>query len=135
MIISFKLFIPRGYPSILLNTAKCILNQVPIFVHAPVNILITELQNQLALMQAKLDVLQEDKVEMQARIDHLLAELKLSKSQKYGKKSEKAPRGTFNETEQHKSTEPPKHHKKGKQTLAAHLALPLIWHIQVSAVH
>ncbi|WP_257326526.1 IS66 family transposase zinc-finger binding domain-containing protein [Pseudoalteromonas rhizosphaerae] len=53
---------------------------------------------------------------MQARIDHLLAELKLSKSQKYGKKSEKAPRGA----EQHKSTEPPKHHKKGKQTLAAH---------------
>ena len=65
------------------------------------NILITELQNQLALMQAKLDALQEDKVEMQARIDHLLAENKLSKSQKYGKKREKAPRGTFNEAEQH----------------------------------
>ncbi|WP_350670786.1 transposase, partial [Pseudoalteromonas sp. CAL494-MNA-CIBAN-0108] len=90
-------------------------------------ILITELQNQLALMQAKLDglekdkiSLQEDKVEMQSRIDHLLAELKLSKSQKYGKKSEKAPRGTFNEAEQHKTTEPPKHHKKGKQILAEH---------------
>ena len=59
----------------------------------PDTILITELQNQLALMQAKLDglekdkiSLQEDKVEMQSRIDHLLAELKLSKSQKYGKK-------------------------------------------------
>ncbi|MDC9567063.1 hypothetical protein PSI06_20275 [Pseudoalteromonas sp. GABNS16E] len=52
----------------------------------PDTILITELQNQLALMQAKLDALQEDKVEMQSRIDHLLAELKLSKSQKYGKK-------------------------------------------------
>ena len=86
----------------------------------PDTILITELQNQLALMQAKLDALQEDKVEMQSRIDHLLAELKLSKSQKYGKKSEKAPRGTFNEAEQHKTTEPPKHHKKGKQTLAEH---------------
>lgn len=83
------------------------------------NILITELQNQLALMQAKLDALQEDKVEMQARTDHLLAELKLSKSQKYGKKSEKAPRGTFNEAEQHKSTEPPKHHKKGKQAFGS----------------
>jgi transposase len=93
----------------------------------PDTILITELQNQLALMQAKLDglekdkiSLQEDKVEMQSRIDHLLAELKLSKSQKYGKKSEKAPRGTFNEAEQHKTTEPPKHHKKGKQILAEH---------------
>ena len=52
----------------------------------PDTILITELQNQLALMQSKLDALQEDKVEMQSRIDHLLAELKLSKSQKYGKK-------------------------------------------------
>lgn len=85
------------------------------------------LQNQLAQMQAQIDALQkdkqtlqEDKVEMQTRIDHLLAELTLSKSQKYGKKSERSPRGTFNEAEQHKSTEPPKHHKKGKQTLAAH---------------
>jgi transposase len=85
------------------------------------------LQNQLAQMQAQIDALQkdkavwqEDKVEMQTRIDHLLAELKLSKSQKYGRKSEKAPRGTFNEAEQHKTTEPPKHHKKGKQSLAEH---------------
>ncbi len=88
---------------------------------------LTELQNQLARMQAQIDALQkdkaawqEDKVEMQTRIDHLLAELKLSKSQKYGRKSEKAPKGTFNEAEQHKTTEPAKHHKKGKQTLAEH---------------
>ena len=95
---------------------------------------LAELQNQLARMQAKIDALQksnttleedkaawqEDKVEMQARIDHLLAELTLSKSHKYGKKSEKSPRGTFNEAEQHKPNEPPKHHKKGKQTLAEH---------------
>jgi len=95
---------------------------------------LAKLQNQLARMQAQIDALQkskstleedkaawqEDKIEMQARIDHLLAELKLSKSQKYGKKSEKSPRGTFNEAEQHKPNEPPKHHKKGKQTLAEH---------------
>lgn len=62
----------------------------------------------------------EDKAEMQLRIGHLLAELKLSKSQKYGKKSEKAPRGTFNEAEQHKPKAEPKHHKKGKQVLAEH---------------
>jgi len=87
---------------------------------------LTELHNQLARMQAQIDALQkdkatwqEDKLEMQTRIDHLLAQLKLSKSQKYGKKSEKAPRGTFNEAEQHKSTEP-QHHKKGKQTLPKH---------------
>ncbi len=60
----------------------------------------------------------EDKAEMQTRIDNLLAELKLSKSQKYGKKSEKTPRGTFNEAEQHQVKSEPKHHKKGKQVLA-----------------
>ena len=54
---------------------------------------------------------------MQTRIDHLLAELTLSKSQKHGRKSEKFPRGTFNEAEQHKKTEPPKHHKKVRKHL------------------
>lgn len=107
---------------------------------------LTALQNQLAQMQAQIDALEkdkatlqedkatwlEDKVEMQARIDHLLAELKLSKSQKYGKKSEKAPRGTFNEAEQHKSTEPPNHHKKGKQTLAAHFEREEVEHTLTS---
>tara|TARA_R110000772_G_scaffold77240_1_gene166490 strand:- start:73 stop:1596 length:1524 start_codon:yes stop_codon:yes gene_type:complete len=101
----------------------------------PDNTQLTELQNQLALMQAQINALQkdkqslqEDKAEMQARIDHLLAELKLSKSQKYGKKSEKAPRGTFNEAEQHKVSEPPQHHKKGKQTLAEHFTREIVEH-------
>jgi transposase len=108
----------------------------------PDNTQLTELQNRLAQMQAQIDALQieklswktekdafkEDKVEMQARIDHLLAELKLSKSQKYGKKSEKAPRGTFNEAEQHKVSEPPQHHKKGKQTLAEHFTREVVEH-------
>lgn len=96
---------------------------------------LTALQKQLAHMQAQIDALQkdkatlqEDKVEMQTRIDHLLAELKLSKSQKYGKKSEKAPRGTFNEAEQHKTSEPPQHHKKGKQTLAEHFVREEVEH-------
>jgi transposase len=83
-------------------------------------------QKQLVRLQVQIDTLQaekqawvEDKMEMQTRIDHLLAELKLSQSQKYGKKSEKAPRGTSNEAEQHQSSEPPQHHKKGKQVLAS----------------
>jgi transposase len=62
----------------------------------------------------------EDKAEMQLRIAHLLTELKLSKSQKYGKKSEKTPRGTFNEAEKHQPKSEPKHYKKGKQVLAEH---------------
>ncbi|WP_350552657.1 IS66 family transposase zinc-finger binding domain-containing protein, partial [Pseudoalteromonas sp. 120-MNA-CIBAN-0494] len=41
---------------------------------------------------------------------------------------EKAPRGTFNEAEQHKTTEPPKHHKKGKQTLAEHFEREVVEH-------
>ncbi|WP_083494331.1 IS66 family transposase zinc-finger binding domain-containing protein [Colwellia sp. MT41] len=93
---------------------------------------LAELQKQLARMQAQIDALHEDKVEMQTRIDHLLAELKLRQSQKYGRKSEKAPRGTFNEAEQHKTTEPPKHHKKGKQTLAEHFEREVIEHTLTS---
>ena len=88
---------------------------------------LTDSQKQLARLQAQIDTLQaekrawvEDKLEMQTRIDHLLAELKLSQSQKYGQKSEKAPRGTFNEAEQHKTSGSPQHHKKGKQVLASH---------------
>ena len=88
---------------------------------------LTDSQKQLVRLQAQIDTLQaekrvwvEDKLEMQTRIDHLLAELKLSQSQKYGQKSEKAPRGTFNEAEQHKTSGTPQHHKKGKQVLASH---------------
>jgi transposase len=106
---------------------------------------LTQHQKQLAHMQAQIDALQksnatlesdkaiwqEDKVEMQTRIDHLLAELKLSKSQKYGRKSEKAPRGTFNEAEQHKTSELPKHHKKGKKILAEHFEREVIEHILI----
>jgi hypothetical protein len=36
---------------------------------------------------------------VQVRIDHLLAELALSQSQKYAKKSKKSPRGILNEAE------------------------------------
>ena len=97
------------------------------------NAQINQLQKQLAALQAQVDALQQDKqilkedmVEMQTRIDHLLAELKLNKSQKYGKKSEKAPRGTFNEAEQAKPE--PKNYKKGKQALPEDLPREKIEH-------
>jgi transposase len=96
---------------------------------------LTESQKQLVRLQAQIDTLlvekqawAEDKMEMQTRIDHLLAELKLSQSQKYGQKSEKAPRGTFNEAEQHKTSGTPQHHKKGKQVLASHFEREEIEH-------
>jgi transposase len=98
-----------------------------------------ESQKQLVRLQAQVDTLQaekqawvEDKLEMQTRIDHLLAELKLSQSQKYGKKSEKAPRGTFNEAEQHKASGSPQHHKKGKQVLASHFEREEVEHTLIA---
>jgi transposase len=100
---------------------------------------LTESQKQLVRLQAQVDTLQaekqawvEDKLEMQTRIDHLLAELKLSQSQKYGKKSEKAPRGTFNEAEQHKASSSPQHHKKGKQVLASHFEREEVEHTLIA---
>jgi transposase len=77
-------------------------------------------QAQIDTLQAEKRAWAEEKLEMQTRIDHLLAELKLSQSQKYGNKSEKPPRGIFNEAEQHKTSGSPQHHKKGKQVLASH---------------
>ena len=84
---------------------------------------ITELHQQLAALQAQVDSLKNDKVDMQRQIDLLISKLNLSNSKRFGKQSEKAPRGTFNEAEDIKSeTEPkPKHHKKGKQSLPSHL--------------
>ncbi|KGJ97960.1 hypothetical protein ND16A_0765 [Thalassotalea sp. ND16A] len=64
--------------------------------------------------------LAKDNARMKARIDKLLADLQLSKSRAYGKKSEKSPRGMFNEAEKHQSKDAPKHHKKGKKVLAEH---------------
>jgi len=85
-----------------------------------------QLHQQLSALQAQVDalksdnkLLENDKADMQQKIDLLVSQLSLHQSRQFGKKSEKAPRGTFNEAEQIKSE--PKHHKKGKQTLPSHL--------------
>lgn len=59
--------------------------------------------------------------EMQRQIDLLISKLNLSNSKRFGKQSEKAPRGTFNEAESTKSATQPKHHNKGKQNLPEYL--------------
>jgi len=43
--------------------------------------------------------LKNDKADMQQQIDFLVSQLNLNQSRQFGKKSEKAPRGTFNEAE------------------------------------
>jgi transposase len=87
----------------------------------PDNTELEQLQKQLVALQAQVDELQQDNLALNTRIAQLLAELKLSKSKKYGKQSEKGPRGTFNEAEQAQSESTPNHHKKGKRTLPANL--------------
>ncbi len=83
---------------------------------------ITQLHQQLAALQAQVDSLKNDKVDMQRQIDLLISKLNLSNSKRFGKQSEKAPRGTFNEAEHIKSeAAEPKHHQKGKQPLPSHL--------------
>jgi transposase len=65
--------------------------------------------------------LKKNAKEMQRQIDLLISKLNLSNSKRFGKQSEKAPRGTFNEAESTKSATEPKHHNKGKQNLPEHL--------------
>ncbi len=53
----------------------------------------------------------------------LLEQLNLSKSKRFSAKSEKEPKGTFNEAEQQNAPPklPPKHHKKGRKPLPTEL--------------
>lgn len=62
----------------------------------------------------------EEISELKTQVEYMREQLNLSKSKRFGKQSEKAPRGTFNEAEQQAKAEP-KHHKKGKQKLPEHL--------------
>ena len=62
----------------------------------------------------------EEISELKTQVEYMREQLNLSKSKRFGKQSEKAPRGTFNEAEQ-QSKAAPKHHKKGKQKLPDHL--------------
>ncbi len=65
----------------------------------------------------------ESLAELRTQIQHLLEQLNLSKSKRFGKQSEKAAKGTFNEAEQQDSLPKlaPAHHKKGRQPLPAGL--------------
>ncbi|WDE03681.1 IS66 family transposase [Thalassomonas viridans] len=82
---------------------------------------IEKLKQQLTALEQQVQSLTEDKIELQSQLQHVLAQLKLSRSKRFGKQSEKAPKGTFNEAEQSKPKNPPKHHNKGRKALPEHL--------------
>ncbi len=79
-------------------------------------VLVCQLQ---AINQAQAESL----AELRSQIQHLLEQLSLSNSKRFGKQSEKADKGTFNEAEQQASLPEPAqaHHRKGRQPLPAGL--------------
>ena len=82
---------------------------------------IDQLQALVKQLERDNNQLKKNVKEMQRQIDLLISKLNLSNSKRFGKQSEKAPRGTFNEAESTTSATEPKHHNKGKQNLPEHL--------------
>ncbi|KER00938.1 IS66 family transposase [Photorhabdus temperata] len=84
----------------------------------------TDLPDDIDQLKALVYQLQADIQGKDRQIALLLEQLSLSKSKRFGKQSEKADKGTFNEAEQQDSLPKPApaHHKKGRQPLPAGLA-------------
>ncbi|MDC9616369.1 IS66 family transposase [Xenorhabdus khoisanae] len=84
---------------------------------------IDQLKALVCQLQAANQAQAESLTELRAQIKQLLEQLNLSKSKRFGKQSEKADKGTFNEAEQQDALPKPApaHHKKGRQPLPAGL--------------
>lgn len=76
--------------------------------------------------------LETEKALLHEQIKKLIAELTLSKARQFGKKSEKAERGMFNEAEKYQQKAEPKHHKKGKKPLPEHFEREVVEHTLAS---
>ena len=87
---------------------------------------IDQLQALVTQLERDNSKLKKNAKEMQHQIDLLISKLNLSNSKRFGKQSEKAPRGTFNEAESTMSATEPKHHNKGKKNLPEHLEREVI---------
>jgi transposase len=82
---------------------------------------IQQLQQLVWQSQQREQALCDEITKLRNTIAEITAQLNLNTSQRFGKKSEKTPKGTFNEAERIKKTDPPKHHKKGRKSLPAEL--------------
>ncbi len=81
---------------------------------------IDQLKRMVWQLQAEKQSQAEQIHELQISLAQALEQLKLSKSKRFGRQSEKTPRGTFNEAERDAKPEP-EHHKKGRKSLPDHL--------------
>lgn len=79
-----------------------------------------ELKRLLLGLYEKSEQQEKEIADLKARLQEVLEQLKLSQSKRFGRRSEKEPKGTFNEAEQQKKSKP-QHHKKGRKKLPEHL--------------
>ncbi len=85
--------------------------------------MLLKLQAENRALQKTIDTQAEEVVELENKMQLLLEQLNLSKSKRFSAKSEKEPKGTFNEAGQKNALSklPPKYHKKGRKPLPAEL--------------
>ncbi len=77
----------------------------------------------IATLERTVQTQAEEVVELENKMQLLIEQLNLSKSKRFSAKSEKDPKGTFNEAEQQNAMlkPAPKHHKKGRKPLPKEL--------------
>ena len=84
--------------------------------------MLLQLQQQNQQLHAENQTLTEQNSKLQAELEKALAQLKLSRARQFGKRSEKEPKGVFNEAEQEKpERDAPRHHLKGRKPLPKEL--------------
>jgi transposase len=71
-------------------------------------------------LESKLKIISAENITLKDKLELALAQLNLNRAKRFGVQTEKAPKGTFNEAEQHASASPA-HHKKGRQALSEEL--------------
>lgn len=92
--------------------------------------MLLKLQEENNVLKKTVDTQAEEVVELENKMQLLLEQLNLSNSKRFSAKSEKEPKGTFNEAEQQNALpkSAPKHHKKGRKPLPAELEREVYQH-------
>ena len=78
------------------------------------------LQHDNQSLSSELQVLSTENSELRNQLEAALAQLNLSRTKQFGKRSEKLAKGTFNEAEQYQTQEKPRG-KTGRKALPKHL--------------